>query len=261
MLRRFLSLFLLCGSPLLAMMAGNPADPALMEKGICTNYSLISFRVGYTSDWIYKQRFKDEFLIREDVHTRNQLSTYAGMATLNFIKRLDLYAILGASRLEVDDQIFSKRAYSWSVGSKVMFLKHKNLYLGADVKYFETDQKPRYFVIEGSAYNVVGEFRAKLLEAQASLGMAYKYSLFVPYVNATYIYTHISHVPQDVAFRFPDEDVIGSTGEDLPKSLLNPKRWGLALGFSLLDASKMALALEWRVFNQNGVNVNGELRF
>lgn len=261
MLRFFrFPLLILCSSSLCAMFTGNPANPALMEKGIVSKFSCVSFRVGFLADWMYKQRFQEEFLIREMVHTKNQLTTFAGMATLNFIKRLDLYSYLGASRMQVDDQIYSKDAFSWCVGSKLVFLKHKNLYFGADVKYFETDQKPKYFVVEHLPYNIVGEFRAKYFEAQGALGMTYKYSIFAPYINATYIYTHVSHFPAEVAIRFPDEDLIGST-DDLPPSMICRRRWGMTLGFSLVDAAKAMLAFEWRLFNQYGINVNGELRF
>lgn len=242
------------------MFSGNPSDPALMEKGIISKFSSVSFRAGFMVDWMYKQRFQEEFLIKEEVHTKNQLSTFAGMATLNFIKRLDLYAYLGSSRMQVDEQIYSKRAFSWCVGSKLVFLKHKNFFLGTDLKYFETDQKPKYFVVEGLAYNIVGEFRAKYFEAQGSLGMGYRASIFVPYINATYIYTHISHFPSEVAIRFPDEDLIGSTN-DIPPSMTARKKWGMAVGFTLVDVSKATLAFEWRAFNQNGINVNGEIRF
>lgn len=260
MLRCFLSrLFFLGSSSLCAMLAGNPANPALMDKGIISKISCVSLRIGYLNDWIYKQRFKEEFLIADETRTKNQLSTYAGMATFNVIKRLDIYSFLGASKMQVDDQIIAKMAFSWCVGSKLVFLKHKNFFLGADVKYFATEQKPQFFLVEGLPYNIVGEFIAKYFEAQASLGMAYRMGLFVPYANATYIYTHISHFPADVAIRFPDEDLIGNT--ELPSSMICQKRWGMTLGFSLVDFSKAALAFEWRVFNQNAINVNGEIRF
>lgn len=253
----FSALFFLCTRSLFAILSGNPADPILMEKGIASNISCVSLRVGYFGDWTYKQRFQEEFPIAgEEFHSKNELSTYAGMVTLNFIKRLDLYTYLGSSRIEVDHQIFSKRAFAWCVGSKLIFLKHKNFFLGSDLKYFETEQKFRYLVIQGMPYNIVNNYRSTYFDIQASLGMAYKISLFVPYINATYIYSHISK--GDIAFRFPDENVIESTRIPL---LECRKRWGMALGFSLVDISKASLALEWRIFNQNALNVNGELRF
>lgn len=240
------------------MLIGNPAEPALMERGIWSKSSWFSFRLGYLGDWVYKQRFEQEFLIGEESHTKNQLTTHAGIATFNFSKRLDLYAILGASRMQVDDQIYSSTAFSWCVGGKVVFLKHKNLFFGADMKFFKTDQKPNYLLIEGLPYNIVNYYRSKYYDLQGAIGVSYRLSLFAPFINATYIDTHISQDPGIITVRFPDEDELG----DVPiPSMISRKKWGMSLGFSLIDISKATLAFEWRLINQNGVNVNGEIRF
>ncbi|MDE3047931.1 MAG: hypothetical protein KGI83_06235, partial [Verrucomicrobiota bacterium] len=60
---RFLAFtaFILCSSWLCANLSGNPADPALLEKGILSKISCVSFRLGFMGDWIYKQRFQEEF--------------------------------------------------------------------------------------------------------------------------------------------------------------------------------------------------------
>lgn len=253
-----ITIFLLLLSQGMAMGIGNPAEPALLDKGIFFKNSTISFRIGYLNDWVYRQRFQEEFFISEKTRTKNQLSTYAGIATLNFIKRLDLYTFLGSSLMQVDQQIFSKREFSWCVGGKLVFLKHKNFFLGIDAKYFETDQKPQYFVIQDLPYNILNQYTSKCYDLQAALGMSYRVSCFLPYVNATYIYSHISAEPPIVLIRFPDIKDVGDV--EIP-SLTSRKRWGMAVGFSLIDLSKAVLALEWRCINQNGINLNGEIRF
>ncbi len=254
------SLFSLLFSPLSAMLVGNPAQPILVEKGIWTPRYWCSFRVGYLDDWVYKQRFRDEFKLEGVTHTRTflKLSTYAGIATLNFKNRLDLYGIVGSSRLQIDEEIFTKRALSWAVGSKLVWLKHKNLFFGADVKYFETNQKPKYFVVDGMAYNIVSNYRLRYKEIQGALGMSYRAWMFAPYVNATYILTHIQPDPPIVLVRFPDMDEIVDLES---KSIVGKKHWGMALGLTLVDSSKASLSFEWRVFNQNAIDVNGEIRF
>lgn len=252
-------LFFFCSlSSLYGIWVGNPGEPALIEKGIYFQNSLVSLRLGYLSDWVYQQRFQEEFLLAEKTRTNNELSTYAGLATLNFVKRLDLYGLLGASQSQIDSQIFTRREFAWGVGCKLIFLKHKNLFCAADVKYFETDQKPLFFVIEDLPYNVINNYTSRYFDVQAAVGFAYRISLFVPYINATYIYTHLSPEPPLVLIRFPDGDDVA----DLPlPSLISRKRWGMALGFSLIDIAKASLALEWRVFNQNAINVTGQIRF
>lgn len=262
MILRFAAcLFILSSSLLYATLSGNPAQPGMLKKGVWTKRpSWWSLRVGYLDDWVYRYRFCDEFKLDGVRHTRTflQFSTYSGILTFNLLNHLDLYAHLGSSRMQLDEEIFSKRAFSWAVGAKLVLLKYRNFFLGADAKYFETSQKPRYFLIDGQAYNIVTDYRAKYQEAQGSMGIAYRFGMFVPYVNGTYIFTRIEPEPPIILVRFPDMDEIVDV--EL-KSIISKKRWGIALGFSLVDSKKASLSFEWRGLNQNAVNVNGELRF
>lgn len=231
-----------------------------MKQGIWLGDSWISFRLGYFDDWIYKQRFQDEFKLDGVTHTRTflKLSTYSGMLTLNFLDRLDLYGLVGSSRLQVDEEIFTKRALSWAVGGKGVLLKHRNFFLGADVKYFQTNQKPRFFVVDGLPFNIVSNYRLKVQEFQGALGISYRAWIFAPFISATYILTHIEPEPAVVLVRFPDMDEIVDVES---KSIICKKPWGMALGLTLVDCCKATLAFEWRLFNQNAINVNGEVRF
>lgn len=253
----FLILF---SSTVFATLVGNPAEPALLDQGIIFKPKWASFRIGYMDDWVYEQRFRDEFKLAGETHTRtfSELSTYAGIATINFIKRLDLYALLGSSRMQIDDEVFTKRAFAWGVGAKLVFLKSKNVYFGTDVKYFQTDQKPKYFVIDGEPFNILTNYKSKYQEIQAALGISYRTKYFSPYFNGTYILTHVEPDPAIILVRFPDsEDIV-----DLElKPVIGQKRWGMALGFTLIDVSKASLGFEWRIINQNAINVNGEIRF
>lgn len=211
-------------------------------------------------DWVYEQPFHDEFQIQSQVETQTslKLSTYAGIANLNIKKRLDLYTILGSSRMQLDHEIFTTRAFAWAVGSTLALIKYHGFFLGGDVKYFETNQKPRYFVVDGLPFNIVGDYRLRYQQMQASIGMAYHRWIFVPYLNGTYIFTRIEPEPALVLVRFPDEDEVVALES---KSIVGKKPWGMALGLTLVDAKKASLAVEWRLFNQNAVNVNGEIRF
>jgi hypothetical protein len=242
------------------MLSGNPAEPALLGKGIWLRSSWASFRVGYLGDWVYQQHLQDEFQLEEVNHsqTQLQLSTYAGLLTLNFTNRFDLYGIVGSSRMQIDKEIFTKRALSWGIGCKLVFLKHQNFFLGADVKYFETHQKPKYFVVDGLPYNIVSNYRLNYKEIQAGLGMSYRAWIFAPYLNATYLLTHVNPEPAIVLVRLPDTDEITDVES---KSIISQNKWGMTLGLTLVDCHKASLSIEWRAFNQNAIDVNGEIRF
>jgi hypothetical protein len=258
--RGFLYFSILSVSSLSALFTGNPAEPNIMKKGIFFGPSRVSFRAGYLDDWVYKQRFQDEFKSEGIAHTRTflKLSTYAGLLTLNIVNNLDLYGIVGSSRLQIDNEIFTKRSLAWGVGGKLILFKHRNFYCGADAKYFQTNQKPKYFVVEGEPYNIVSNYRLKYKEIEAAVGVSYKASIFAPYINATYILTHIDPEPAVLLVRLPDMEEIVDIES---KSIICKKPWGMSLGLTLVDCSKAALAFEWRIFNQNAINVNGEIRF
>lgn len=260
-LRILACFFILSTSLLYATITGNPAEPGIMKKGLWKkSQPWWSFRLGYFDDWIYRYRFCDEFKLEGETHTRTflEFSTYAGTVTLNFLNHIDLYTILGSSRMKLDEEIFSKRAFSWGVGTKIIFFKYRDFFFGGDAKYFQSDQKPRFFLIDGEAYNIATDYRSKYEEWQASLGFAYRVKIFVPYINANYIHSRIEPLPPVILVRLPDMDELVDV--EL-KSILGKKNWGMALGFSLTDMKKMALSFEWRVFNQNAINVNGQIRF
>ncbi len=252
--------FLLSFSSLSAMLVGNPAQPALFKYGLVTNPYSVSFRFGYLDDWVYKQRFKDEFKLEGVTHTRTfmKLSTYAGLLTVNIKKRFDLYGIVGSSRMQIDEEIFTKRALGWGIGGRLVLFKKGNFYCGVDGSYFQTNQKPRYFVVEGLPFNIVSKFRLKYRETQGALGIAYRFGPFTPYINGTYLHTKIEPEPPVLLVRLPD---ISEIVDVESKSILGQKRWGMALGATLVGCEKISLSFEWRAFNQNALNINGELRF
>lgn len=253
--------FFLSFSSLSAILVGNPAQPGLLESSILqTKPSWWSFRVGYLDDWVYKQRFRDEFHLAGVTQTQTcmKLSTYAALLTLNFKNRIDFYGIVGSSRMQIDHEIFTKRALGWGVGGKLILFKHGDFFLGTDVKYFETNQKPRYFVVDGFPFNIVSNYRLKYHEIQAALGMSYRAWIFAPYANATYLLTKVEPQPAVLFVRFPDMDEIVDVES---KSIVGEKKWGMALGLTLVDCKSASLSFEWRVFNQNAIDVNGEIRF
>lgn len=243
------------------MLVGNPGDASLMEASILNlRPSWWSFRVGYLDDWIYRQNFRDEFPVQGTpiTQTNMKLSTYAGLLTFNLKDRLDLYGLIGSSRLQIDQEIFTKRALGWGVGLKLTILRSQNFFLGTDFKYFETRQKPKFFVVDGLPYNIVSNYRLNYQEIQAAVGMSYRAWIFAPYINATYLIAKIEPEPPILLVRLPD---VNEKVDVESKSIITNERWGMALGLSLVDCQKATLSVEWRCINQYALNVNGEIRF
>lgn len=253
--------FLLPVFHLSAMLIGNPAQPGLQKKGILNSCpSWWSFRLSYFEDYVYRQRFQDEFKTPEFARSKtiSKFSTDAGQITLNFLNRLDLYAIVGGSKIKLDQEVFSSRRFAWGTGLKLVIFHGGRLWIGTDIKYFETDQRPIYFISDNLPFNIRSHFILQYSETQASLGAAFKTGPLVPYIYATYLITKISPQPPTVFVRLPfmnlDADVV-------MKSVIGQRRFGMALGATLVDCRRGTLALEGRFFNQNSIDVNVEVRF
>lgn len=240
---------------------GNPSQPVLQKMGIIDeNPSWWSFRIGYLGDYVYNQSFRDEFKIQgvKTSLTDMQLWTQSGVITFNIRNRIDLYAILGSSRMQLDKEMTTQRNFAWGMGAKVILFHSGRLRGGVDVKYFQTHQKPLYFISDHFAYNVVSPYLLKYHEFQFAFGLSFRSKYCSPFVNATYLIAKIKPDPLIALVRLPTMDL----NVDVPsKSVMGTKRWGLTVGVSLIDSRKATLAAEWRGFNQNSVSVTGELRF
>lgn len=243
-----------------AMLTGNPADPAIFETGIVQKCAWWSFRLGYLGDYTYKQHFRDEFQIQncEATSTFAKMYTNAGVITFNLKKRWDLYAIVGASRIQIEEEAFSKTKCGYGFGTKLILYRTRHFFLGTDLKYFASNQKPLYFICDNLAYNIVNDYHLKYEEIQASCGISYQTKYIAPYLSATYIHAAIRPSPSFAIVEIPSRDFLVDVSS---KSVINHNRWGFALGATLIDQTTAALSFEWRAINQNSINVVGELRF
>lgn len=254
-LYRFIALPCICQ----ATYFGNPAEPVLLSRGLIKEKGS-SIRVGYMADHLYRQNYKDEFPSPGTHPPSNytKMNMQAGTITLTLRKRLDLNGILGSARMQIDQDVFTKRQFAWGVGGKLIILKSGNLYLGLDAKYLESAQKPTFFLADGYAYNIVSNFKLNYTEMQAALGAAYKTTVLSPYIYLTYLYSKIDPDPFSVIVQIPFLNMTALTSSH---SIINQTRWGMAVGGTLLSGKKMSLNVESRLFNQNAINVSGEFRF
>lgn len=258
-----LPLFLLSVSSLSAMMIGNPGQSALQTAGVFSDTpSWWSLRVTYIDDYVYRQRFRDELKLDPTLaNTSNfvRLSTDAAFLTLNIKNRLDLYGIGGGSSLQVDQQIYTRREPSWGAGLKLIILEEGSFRIGTDFKFFASDQKPLYFIVDGAAYNVAtANYRLYYQELQGAVGLSYQSGSFIPYINGTYISCRIDPSPSYFLVRDPAS---GSLFEVPSSSIINSRRWGMAVGATLLAGQKSTFTVESRFFNQGGIDANFEMRF
>jgi len=244
-----------------AFMIGNPAQPALLMDGAFFGESPTwSFRVAFLDDYVYAQHFQSEFFgALDEKPPVLTLSTDAALLTLNLHKWVDFYGIVGSAKLQMDEEIYTRRELAWGVGTKVVLYTWRNLRIGCDFKYFESNQKPLYFVSSGKALDIITRnVYLHYREIQGSLGISYKTTLLCPYIQCSYIGSKIEPHPGSFLVNVPgfSDPMDASMGSFIPKT-----RWGMAVGATLIAGAKGTLALESRFFNQNAIDASLELRF
>lgn len=246
------------------MLIGNPGQPVIQRYGVLqSSPSWWNLRVGYLSDYVYRAKFKDEFRFPDMATTSSyiKLSTDAALITFNIKNVCDLYGIVGSSSLQLDREVYTNRELSWGFGGKFIFFRAGCLRIGADFKYFETDQEPLYFVADGLPYNVESDFHLKYSEFQAAVGMSYRIPLLSPYIQVTYLISKLEPNPYIAAVRLPQAGFGDTPVDIISKSVIGHRRWGLAVGATIISNCKGSITLESRMLNQNAVDVTGEIRF
>jgi len=245
-----------------AMLIGNPAEPALKTSGIFSSpHSWCNIRVSFLKDYVYYQKYQDEFTLAgvDAPKTFIKLNTNAWMATLHFENRVDFYGILGASNLQLNQEIYSKMQFCWGFGGKIILYRTENFFIGTDIKYFDTSQQPLYCLSEGLPFNFTHNFTLKYQETQLSLGASYRSSMIAPYICVTYLISKIEPNPMTALVRWPMDTAILVDAEC--KFLVTQYRWGIALGSTLIGSEKATLTVESRLFSQNAIDVNINVQF
>lgn len=252
---------LLIPTTLKATFFANPALPALETDGIVKSPpSGFCFRLGYMADNLYRQSYHEEFQIDGAAISTShaKLTTNAATITLNYKNWLDLNALAGCAQMQIDHDIYTKQQLAWGIGAKFLVFQTGSIFVGLDLKYFQSNQKPVYLSSAGYAYNIRSNFKMNYLEQQAAIGIAYRTQMISPYIYASYLYSKISPEPMTLVVRMPTYD---GYAQSYSSSVIDKHRWGMALGATIVGGCKGSVTLESRFFNQNALNVSGEVRF
>jgi len=265
---KILSIFLSAVSSVAAFVNGNPAQPSLISESVLREKNeKFSMRMGFLDDYVYGQHFRNEFPEHSEEFPEEfaiekppvaKISTEAGVVTMNFVRRLDIYGIFGSSRLQLDQEIFGRRQFAWGIGTKAIVYQMDAFRIGCDFKYFTTTQDPLYLVVSGIPLNVVSDLDLKYREYQASLGMSYQSGIVSPYILGTYLNSKIDPNMHYFLVRMPGSDELC---EPKFSSYIGAQTWGMAVGATLVMGSKGILSIESRFFNQNGIDATLEIRF
>jgi hypothetical protein len=148
---------------------------------------------------------------------------------------------------------------SWGFGGKIVLFRTQNFFIGTDIKYFSAPQHPLYFLSSGLPLNLASNFKLNCHETQFSLGMCYQVPVLVPYIYLTYLIAKIDPDPMTALVQWPFDKSNLVDAECKP--LVAHRRWGMAIGATLINSGKATLAIESRMLNQNAIDANFNIRF
>lgn len=255
--------FLGLSAALFAAPVGDPAFPQLIQQGFfIPRTSPVSVRSGYEGDFISDARLEqyDQGVGRVDSYQKN---TNSGTITLNFVNRLDLYAILGSSRTQADwrftdtsnvvhrVELETFYDFLWGAGGRALLYEWGSVGLGLGGRYEQSHYDPVWLTVDGVPQSATGT-HLHWEEWQIDLDLSYTIDFFTPYIGVKYSYvrTHLGTFDTPIA------------GDDSgTNSFKNRTPVGVCIGCSLSTGKYFMLNVEGRLVDEEAVTISGDFRF
>jgi hypothetical protein len=240
-----------------ALYLGNPAEPQLIEEGLFTEPDhMAAGKIGYQGDWVSDRKLRGQGDGRGRID-QFEVWMNQGVATLNFIDRIELSASLGSmtttfsQRRHADGilrQFQTHDGLTVGTGLSLLLMQWKNTILGIDGKYQYSTPHLKWVSVNGTGHASGG----KVVDREWQVGMALSYTadLFTPYIGASYSSVHAR--------------VSGLSGAVYPDShfeMRSRHRFGLAVGCSLSQTKKIDLTLEARMIDEQAVTGAINIKF
>jgi hypothetical protein len=245
--------FLFTATLLQAVPVGNPAEPALIPKGLVFEENpYLNLRLGYISNYVVKSRFKNQ----QGIEVNTGYFTYLGKVALNFFERADLYVLVGSTRGNskqistsnnslVNIEVPSKLMISGGGGIKAILWEYKETtFIGFDGKYFRYYPSIDHMIVNGTP-NSFGQTTLKSWQWEFSLALAQKFNYFIPYAGVSYLLSRLKPLPAN-------QYIVNASERT---------NWGLFVGSTLTKGNTVSLNVEAKFFNQNEYGISAEFRY
>ncbi len=281
--RRCLSLmFFFLYKTVYALPVGNPSAANLLCDGLiweghCADSrdphlrwcDALSFRAGFWGDYVFNRHLNIDHKNHHSTIEHTRLKTNSGVITGNVWDRFDFFTTLGATSLSIDTNALSfgsssgnggrlaietSTHFSWSLGTHITIWECGCTTFGIEGQYFSTNPHVRR-VTFASTDSVYPDKRieAHYREWQIGAGIAHRINFLIPYIAVKWSRAKLNF----------DHELPGIAA--IPDLILfnakNGKRWGYAVGLSLVDCEKASVTVEGRFSDENGLHVNGQIRF
>jgi hypothetical protein len=255
-------LFIFFTLKLISAPVGNPLNPALIEQGFFISpSSSVNFRVGYEGNFVKDSNLKKTTNQRGKIDDFKQ-DVNSGTFTLNFQNRLDVLAVLGASKIKsnwrFDEDSISKRIeletnyrFYYALAARVILFEWGNTVLGSGARYSKT--KPSIFwILKDSTLQNANDSDVNYKDWQLDVGLSHKIDIFIPYIGIKYLNTRakIMNVNSVIA----DNNLTNI-------KMKSRDNFGLYLGTSLSNSKYFLFTIEARLIDEEAISVFGEIKF
>jgi hypothetical protein len=262
------SSLLAASSALFAAPVGNPAFSQLLQEGyFIPNHYWVDLRLGYEGDFVGDARMKQQEEGSGRVDNYRQ-DTNSGLVTVNFLDRLDVYTVLGSTRVCADwrfiepgpltNRVAMETSYhfSWAVGGRGILYEWGNTILGIGGRYNRTCLKPVWMTINGIPMPTAGT-RLHWREWQVDLDISHKIDLFIPYIGIKYSNAHT----KVGTFKMGAVPIAISNSGSGALHMTNRTPVGLVIGCALTTGKFFMLNIEGRLIDEEAATIVGDFRF
>ncbi|MCH9619298.1 MAG: Major outer membrane porin [Chlamydiales bacterium] len=274
---------LFCSS-LIGLPLGNPSDASLYCEGVfCDEFILnpsrycqpiASVRTGFYGNYVFDRKMELDSRDHGDLH-QTKLYTNAGLLTVNFCNRVDVFAAFGASKITLSGSgktfldsggvnlistVITESDISYNAGVRGTIWECGCCIIGGEVQYFYTNPTMNRIQNESVApfYFENGE-QLQYQEWQVGLGVTYDIALpacfrVLPYAGIKWSNAWIDM--GDALFS-PDEGATTSQLLDFRNSL----NWGYSLGLTFVGGEKWSTTVEGSFADELAFSFNTQFRF
>ena len=246
--------FLLFFFPLFSVPIGNPASPALLQKGFfISDTSFSNLQLGYTSDCLFQKRVQPRNSSRLFGLHKAQIEGISQIATIacNILERVNLQIELGSGQFDwywkQQNNLFVSGQLSqgliWNGNVKVVFFEVKDTLITADAHVGGWSWMTGHSFARGIPSSGINQSTMHYWQLGAAL--VQRIHIFSPYLGI---------VANQTELKISDLDT--GTGW-----LRSRHKMGAFGGCTLSTGSYFFLNLEWRGWFEQAFSVSGQFRF
>jgi major outer membrane protein len=292
-MKKIISAFLCLFSSyaLQALPLGNPAEPALLSRGIWFSgtgrsndyyhscFDQWSFSIGYCGDFVFNRNLQirsGQGLDQGRVIRETQLTTNAGYLSVAFWDCVEIFGTLGASRLRIhtpetswflaghhEGTLLTDTHFSGSVGARALLFNWRCFSLGFEGQYFRMQPRLSHYTSEGfrATTNYFHDVSSTYCEWQVGGGLSYSLKTMQPnFVVVPYIgckWSKLNFTTHNLSF--VDGGLFGNTLTLFDLSA--HKNYGWAVGTTFAFGSQIEITIERRFADERAVSINGQVCF